>query len=158
MNYILGGGGFTSRLYQEVREKRGLAYSVYSYLAPLERAGLYMGGVATRNNGVTESLDIIRAEIARLAAQNISAAELSMAKQYLTGAFPLRLDTGDKIARILVQMQFENLGIDYLIRRNSYIEAVTLDDTGRVAQRLLDPDRMRVVIVGDPEHLSVDGH
>ncbi len=158
VNYILGGGGFTSRLYQEVREKRGLAYSVYSYLAPLERAGLYMGGVATRNNGVTESLDIIRAEIARLAAQNISAAELSMAKQYLTGAFPLRLDTGDKIARILVQMQFENLGIDYLIRRNSYIEAVTLDDTGRVAQRLLDPDRMRVVIVGDPEHLSVDGH
>ena len=157
MNYILGGGGFTSRLYQEVREKRGLAYSVYSYLAPLERAGLYMGGVATRNNGVAETLDIIRSEIAGLATRNISADELSMAKQYLTGAFPLRLDTGGKVARVLVQIQFENLGIDYLLRRNSYIEAVTLDDTARVARRLLNPDRMRVVIVGDPENLAVDG-
>ena len=157
MNYILGGGGFTSRLYQEVREKRGLAYSVYSYLAPLERAGLYMGGVATRNNGVAETLDIIRSEIAGLATRNISADELSMAKQYLTGAFPLRLDTGGKIARVLVQIQFENLGIDYLLRRNSYIEAVTLDDTARVARRLLNPDRMRVVIVGDPENLAVGG-
>ena len=157
MNYILGGGGFTSRLYQEVREKRGLAYSVYSYLAPLEHAGLYMGGVATRNDGVAEVLDIIRAEIARLAEHNISAEELAMAKQYLTGAFPLRLDTSGKVARILVQMQFEDLGIDYLVRRNGYIEAVTLDDTARAARRLLDPERMRVVVVGDPENLAADG-
>ena len=157
MNYVLGGGGFTSRLYQEVREKRGLAYSVYSYLAPLERASLYMGGVATRNDRVAETLDIIRAEIARLAVQNISADELSMAKQYLTGAFPLRFDTGGKVARILVQMQFENLGMDYLMRRNDYIEAVTLKDTLRVARRLLHPDRMRVIVVGDPEDLASDG-
>ena len=157
MNYILGGGGFTSRLYQEVREKRGLAYSVYSYLAPLEHAGLYMGGVATRNDGVVETLDIIRAEIARLGEHNISAEELAMAKQYLTGAFPLRLDTGGKVARILLQMQFEGLGIDYLERRNNYIGAVTLDDTARVARRLLDPERMRVMIVGDPQNLATDG-
>ena len=140
-----------------MREKRGLAYSVYSYLAPLERASLYMGGVATRNDRVAETLDIIRAEIARLAVQNISADELSMAKQYLTGAFPLRFDTGRKVARVLVQMQFENLGMDYLMRRNDYIEAVTLKDTLRVARRLLHPDRMRVIIGGDPEDLASDG-
>ena len=157
MNYILGGGGFTSRLYQEVREKRGLAYSVYSYLVPLEHAGLYIGGVATRNDGVAEALDIIRAEIARLAENSVSAEELSAAKQYLTGAFPLRLDTGSKVAGILVQMQFEALGIDYLERRNGYMEAVTLDDIGRVAERLLDPARMRIVVVGDPKDLAADG-
>ena len=157
MNYILGGGGFTSRLYQEVREKHGLAYSVYSYLAPLEHAALYMGGVATRNDGVAQSLDIIRAEIARLAENSVSAEELSAAKQYLTGAFPLRLDTGSKVAGILAQMQFDALGIDYLERRNSYMEAVTLDDIGRVVRRLLDPERMRIVVVGDPEDLAPDG-
>ena len=157
MNYILGGGGFTSRLYQEVREKHGLAYSVYSYLAPLEHAALYMGGVATRNDRVAQSLDIIRAEIARLAENSVSAEELSVAKQYLTGAFPLRLDTGSKVAGILAQMQFDGLGIDYLERRNSYMEAVTLDDIGRVARRLLDPERMRIVVVGDPEDLAPDG-
>ncbi|MEE8172998.1 MAG: pitrilysin family protein [Alphaproteobacteria bacterium] len=157
MNYILGGGGFTSRLYQEVREKHGLAYSVYSYLAPLEHAGLYMGGVATRNDGVAQALDIIRAEIARLAENGVSAEELSAAKQYLTGAFPLRLDTGGKVAGILAQMQFEALGIDYLERRNGYMEAVTLDDIGRVAGRLLDPARMRIVVVGDPQDLAADG-
>jgi zinc protease len=157
MNYVLGGGGFTSRLYGEVREKRGLAYSVYSYLAPLRHAGLYMGGVATRNDGVAEALDIIRAEIARLAENNISAEELSAAKQYLTGAFPLRLDSGGKVASILVQMQFEALGIDYLERRNGYMMAVTLDDIGRVARRLLDPSRLRVVVVGDPKDMAADG-
>ncbi len=157
MNYVLGGGGFTSRLYEEVREKRGLAYSVYSYLAPLEHAGLYMGGVATRNDGVAEALDIIRAEIARLAENSVSAAELTAAKQYLTGAFPLRLDSSGKVASILVQMQFEGLGIDYLDRRNDYMSAVTLDDITRVARRLLDPARMRITIVGDPKDLAADG-
>ena len=154
MNYILGGGGFTSRLYEEVREKRGLAYSVYSYLAPLEYAGLYMGGVATRNDGVAETLDIIRAEIALMAKDGVSAEELSVAKQYLIGAFLLRLDSGGKVAGILVQMQFEFLGIDYLDRRNGYMEAVTRADIIRVAGRLLNPDRMRIVVVGDPKDLQ----
>ncbi len=154
MNYILGGGGFTSRLYEEVREKRGLAYSVYSYLAPLEYVGLYMGGVATRNDGVAQTLEIIRAEIAHLAETGVSAEELSAAKQYLTGAFPLRLDSGNKVAGILVHMQFESLGIDYLDRRNGYMEAVTMADIIRVAKRLLNPERLRVVVVGDPEGLT----
>lgn len=154
MNYVLGGGGFTSRLYEEVREKRGLAYSVYSYLYTLEHAGLYLGGVATRNDGVKESLDIIRAEIARLAEKGVSDEELNAAKKYLTGAFPLRLDNGAKIARMLVGMQFDNLGIDYIERRNGYMEAVTVEDIQRVARRLLDPDRLTVVVVGDPEGIE----
>ncbi|MDP7344832.1 MAG: insulinase family protein, partial [Alphaproteobacteria bacterium] len=85
------------------------------------------------------------------------AAELTAAKQYLTGAFPLRLDSSGKVASILVQMQFEGLGIDYLDRRNDYMSAVTLDDITRVARRLLDPARMRITIVGDPKDLAADG-
>lgn len=154
MNYVLGGGGFTSRLYEEVREKRGLAYSVYSYLYPLEYAGLFLGGVATRNNGVKEAIDIIRTEIGRLAQDGVTDDELAAAKKYLTGAFPLRLDNGAKIARMLVGMQFDNLGIDYIDRRNDYIEAVTKDDIARVADRLLDPRRLTVVVVGDPKGID----
>jgi len=93
MNHILGGGGFSSRLTEEVREKNGLAYSVYSYLNPLDRAGLYMGGVATANERVGESLDLIRAEWARMANEGISAEELEQATKYLTGAFALRFDS-----------------------------------------------------------------
>jgi zinc protease len=113
--------------------------------------------VATRNDGVAQTLEIIRTEIARLAAEGVSAEELLAAKQYLTGAFPLRLDSGSKVAGILVQMQFEALGIDYLDRRNGYMEGVTMADVTRVAKRLLNPDRLRVVVVGDPEGLEPDG-
>jgi zinc protease len=84
----------------------------------------------------------------------VSDDELAAAKKYLTGAFPLRLDNGGKIARMLVGMQFDNLGIDYIDRRNDYIEAVTKEDIARVAERLLDPQRLTVVVVGDPEGLD----
>ncbi|MGD9537539.1 MAG: M16 family metallopeptidase [Alphaproteobacteria bacterium] len=154
MNYILGGGAFTSRLYQEVREKRGLAYSVYTYLAPLEAAALYMGGVATQNNRVAESIAIIRQEIGRLAEEGVTEEELAAAKRHLTGAFPLRFDSGAGIASMLVSMQVYHLGIDYFDKRNAYIEAVTLDDVARVAKRLLDPDKLVVVVAGDPVGLE----
>jgi len=150
MNYVLGGGGFTSRLYEEVREKRGLAYSVYSYLHPMEHAALYLGGAATRNDSVAESIEVIRAEIAGLAADGASAEELEAAKRYLTGAFPLRFDSSSKIARMLANMQFDKLGIDYIERRNDIINAVSLEDVRRVAHRLLDLDRLILVVVGDP--------
>ena len=154
MNRILGGGGFASRLTEEVREKRGLAYSVYTYLSPLDHAALYMGGVATANGRVAESLDIIRAELARMRDLGVSAGELADAKTYLTGSFPLRLDSNDKIARLLVGIQLDDLGIDYIERRNGYIEAVTLDDVNRVAASLLRPDELQVVVVGKPEGLE----
>jgi len=155
MNYVLGGGGFTSRLYQEVREKRGLAYSVYSYLYPYEHSAIYLGGVATANARVAESLKVIKAEIARMARDGVSAEELAGAKTYLNGSFPLRLDSNAKIARMLTAIQISKLPIDYIERRPGFINAVTPEDIRRVAQRLLRTDAITFVIVGDPK--DIDG-
>jgi zinc protease len=149
-NHLLGGGGFTSRLTNEIREKRGLAYSVYSYLYPMDHAPLWLGGVGTANAAVDESIRLMRAEVARMATGDIGAEELADAKTYLTGSFPLRLTSNDQIASMLVSMQVDDLGIDYLERRNGYIEAVTLEDVRRVARRLYDPNALVVVVVGDP--------
>ena len=154
MNHILGSGGFTSRLTEEVRNKRGLAYGVYTYLAPMDFAALHMGGVATQNSAVAESLDIIRAEFARMRDHGATPKELADAKTYLTGSFPLRLDSNGKIARLLVGIQLEDLGIDYIEWRNGYMEAVTLDDVNRMARRLLKPDALQVVVIGKPEGLT----
>lgn len=151
MNYILGGGGFSSRLYEEVREKRGLAYSVYSYLTPLQAGGLYTGGVSTANERVAESMEIIRAQWAKMAKNGATDEELDHARTYLTGSFPLRFTSTDRIARMLVGMQFNELGIDYLDRRNSIIEAISADDIRRVAKRLLKPEKLTFVVVGKPE-------
>lgn len=153
MNHILGGGGFSSRLTTEVREKRGLAYSTYAYLAPLDRAGLYMGGVGTANARVAESLDVIRSEWRRMAEEGVSAEELRKAKQYLTGAWPLRFDGNAKIAAMLVGLQRDGFGPAYLDQRNGLVEAVTRDDIARVAARWLKPDALRFVVVGQPEGL-----
>ena len=150
MNYVLGGGGFTSRLYQEVREKRGLAYSVYSYLQPLKAAGLYLGGVATENSRVAESLALIKDAIARMANEGVTEEELAAAKRHLTGAYPLRFDTGAKIADMLVGVQIDKLGIDYFQKRNDLINGVTVADIARVAKRLLDPSKLVVVVAGNP--------
>lgn len=157
MNYVLGGGGLTSRLTDEVREKNGLAYSVYSYLNPLKGAGLYMGGVATSNDRVKRSLDLIRQEWTRMAEGGLNAEELDAAKRYLTGAYALRFDSNAKIARYLVAAQEAELGIDYIDRRNGLIEAVTLEDISRVATRLLHEDRLFTVVVGKPDGLENDG-
>lgn len=153
LNYILGGGGFNSRLTSEVREKRGLAYSVYSYLSPLDHAGLFLGGAATRNDRVGQSLDIIRAELERMAAQGPTAEELANAKTYLTGSYALRFDSSAKIAGQLLGIQLEHLGRDYVDKRNGLIEAVTIEDIKRVAARLLRPGQLIVTIVGRPEGL-----
>jgi len=154
VNYILGGGGFSSRLYGEVREKRGLAYSVYSYLSPWQNAALLTGGVATQNARVADSLAVIRDEWRRIAEEGPTAEELTHAKTYLTGSFPLRFSSSGAIASMLVGMQMQDLGIDYLDRRNDYIEAVTLSEAKRVAKRLYDVDTLSVVVVGQPEHLD----
>ena len=154
MNYILGSGGFTSRLTEEIREKRGLAYSVYSYLNPLDHAGLIMGGLGTRNDRVATSLDILRAEWARITRDGVSEDELRAAKTYLNGSFPLRLDSSQRIANLLVAIQVSKLGIDYLDRRPELIDAVSRDQIRRVARRLLEPDRLTVVVVGDPKDLK----
>ncbi|MEJ1156841.1 M16 family metallopeptidase [Prosthecomicrobium sp. N25] len=147
MNHILGGGSFSSWLYEEVREKRGLAYSVFTALAPYDHAGLFYGGLGTRADRAGESIEVIRQQIRRMAEVGPTAAELDKAKAYLTGSYALRFDTSDKIAGQLLAIQMDDLGIDYIDRRNALIDAVTLDDVKRVARRLLSKD-LTVVTVG----------
>ena len=154
VNYVLGGGGFASRLFEEVREKRGLAYSVYRYLYPFDETALIVGGTATVNERVAESLEVMLGEWRRMADEGPTAEELEKAKTYLTGSFPLRFSNSPRIAGMLVGMQQDELGIDYLDRRNSYIEAVTLEDARRVAKELFDPDDLTVIVVGQPEGIE----
>jgi zinc protease len=151
LNHILGSGGFTSRLYSEVREKRGLAYSVGTGLYPYDSAALTVGSAGTANARVGETLKVIADEWKRMAEHGVSEKELKDAKTYLTGAFPLRFSSSGRIARMLVGMQLDNLGIDYLDKRNKLIEAVTKADLDRLAKKLLDPNRLTTVVVGQPK-------
>jgi zinc protease len=153
VNHILGGGAFSSRLYQEVREKRGLAYSVYDSLVWLNHSALFLGGTATRADRANETLEVIDREIHRLAEQGPTERELAEAKAYLNGSFVLNLDTSSKIAALLVQLQLDGLGIDYFTRRPEMINGVTLDDARRVAKRMLDGG-MLVTVAGHPEGLA----
>jgi zinc protease len=150
----LGGGGFGSRLTEEVREKRGLAYSIGTGLDPLKHSGLILGSVATQNSRLAQSLDIIRAEWRRMRDEGPTEEELKDAKTYLTGSYALSLDSTGQIAATLVAVQRDGLGIDYLERRNALIDAVTIADAKRVARRLFDPDKLSFVVVGSPENLS----
>jgi zinc protease len=154
VNHILGGGSFSSRLYREVREARGLAYSVYSSLVPLSHADLFMGGTATRADRATETVDVVEKEIQRLADTGPTQEELTKAKSFLKGSFALRFDTSTKIAGQLVQIQLEDLGIDYIDKRNSLIDAVTLSDVQRVAKRLLDGGLLVTVVGRPPQGLA----
>lgn len=147
LNHILGGGSFSSRLYREVREERGLAYSVYSYLLPLDYSALMMGGTQTRADKADETLAIIQSEIRKLMENGPTAEELAEAKSYLKGSYALNFDSSTKIAGQLVQIQLDDLGIDYPQRRDALIEQVTLEDIKRVAKRLLDGGIL-VAVVG----------
>jgi len=151
LNHVLGGGSFSSRLYTEIREKRGLAYSVYSSVYPLENSGLIIGGVGSANARVAESLALVREQFTDIAENAISEAELDAAKTFITGSFPLSLNSNARIARTLVVLQKFDLGIDYLDRRAGIIDAVTIDDVRRMADRLFDAGNMLTVIVGAPE-------
>lgn len=154
LNQILGGGGFASRLMEEVREKRGLAYSVYSYVQPYQNASVFAGGVATKNEQIGKSLEVIKAELKRMADEGPTPTELDNAKKYLTGSYALRFDTNGKIASQLFAILQDDLGIDYVDKRNAQVEAVTLDDVKRVGKRLLKPEDLIVTIVGKPKNLQ----
>lgn len=150
LNYIIGGGGFSSRLMEEVREKRGLAYSVHSNLFPYQHGAVFIGSVATQNEAVGQSLDVIESELKRIAEEGPSAEELANAQSYLTGSYALRFESSSGIANQLLWIQIEDLGVDYIDTRNDLIEAVALDDIKRVAKRLIDADRLITTIVGKP--------
>jgi zinc protease len=153
VNHILGGGSSDSRLYREVREKRGLAYSVSDSLVWLDHAALFIGGTATRGDRAGETVNLIEKEISRLADSGPTAAELAEAKNYLNSSFALNLDTSDKIAAFMVQIQLDGFGSDYFTRRPEMINAVTLADAQRVAKRLLDKGLL-VTVVGKPQGVA----
>jgi zinc protease len=150
INHILGGGSTDSRLYQEVREKRGLAYSVSDNLLWLDHAAVMLGGTATRADRAGETVDLIEKEIRHFAENGPTAGELMEAKRYLNSAFVLNLDSSTKMAGLLVQLELDGFGTDYFSRRTAMIEAVTLDDARRVAKRLLDKGLL-VTVVGKPQ-------
>ena len=154
MNHILGGGSFSSWLYEEVREKRGLAYSIYSYLQPRKEAPFWMGSVATANAGMAKSVGLIREQVRKMYEDGVTDEQLKNAKLYINGSYPLRFTSSDRIASILASIQFHNLGIDYLDRRAKMVDAVTKEDIARVAKRFLDPSKLTFSVVGQPDGLK----
>ena len=153
INHILGGGSSDSRLYQEVREKRGLVYSISDSLVWLDHSAVLIGGTATRADRTNETVDLVQKEIHRFAESGPTEAELTEAKNYLNSSFALNLDTSSKIASLLVQLQLDGLNTDYFTKRTEMIGAVTLDDAKRVAKRLLD-NGLLVTVVGKPQGVA----
>jgi len=154
LNHILGGGGFESRLMTEVREKRGLTYSIYSYLSIADYSKIWAGGTASANDRVAEAVQVIRDEWALLRDNGVTQQELDDAKTYLTGAYPLRFDGNGPIASIAVNMQYDAMPLDYIASRNDKVNAVTLEQINRVAAEMLDPEQLTFVVVGQPEGLD----
>lgn len=153
LNHILGGGAFTSRLFQEVREKRGLAYSVGTSLVSYRSAAMTWGYTATKNERVGEALQVISDEIMRLKNEGPTDEELQKAKDYLIGSYALGFDTSTKIAHTMVQIAFEGLGVDYIARRNALVGAVTQEDIHTAAERIFGDGKMLTVIAGRPTGL-----
>lgn len=154
LNHVIGGSGFSSRLMQEVREKRGLTYGAYSFLVPRDHAALYLGSVASGNDRIAETVSVIQDIWTDIAENGITQEELDEAKTYLTGAYPLRFDGNARIAGIMVGMQVQGLPIDYIATRNDKVNALTLEEVNRVAAELLQPENLHFTIVGQPEGLE----
>jgi zinc protease len=151
VNHILGGGTLSSRLYREVREKRGLAYSVYDQLLWMDHSAMVVGNTATRADRASETVDAVTREVRRMAEEGPTQQELDEAKSYLKGSRLLSLDTSSKLASALLQYQLDRLPIDYLERRNALVDAVTLEDAKQAAQRLWAHGLLTVVVGRAPQ-------
>lgn len=151
VNHILGGGIFSARLFREVREKRGLAYSVYSQLVTYDHGAMFTGGTSTKNERAAESMSVIEAEIQNLSEQGPTEEELDKAKKYLIGSYALRFDTSTKIASQLTHLQSEGFGAEYLDERNELISKVTMEDAKRAAKRVFGDASLLVSVSGQPE-------
>jgi zinc protease len=147
-NYILGGGGFSSRMMTEVREKRGLTYGISTAIMPWRKASVWVGQVATRADAVNQTLQVVRDTMTAFAANGPTQAELDDAKTFLTGSFPLAFASNTGLSAQLATYQRQGLDAGYVARRNSLIQAVTLADVRRVAKRLFNPARLTVVVAG----------
>ena len=149
MNLILGGGSLSSRLGDSIRNRRGLAYSVYSYFVAGRNAGRFQMAMQTRNESAREAIETARAELERIRREGVTAEELQDAKSYLAGSFALGLETNDDVADFLGQVEYLGLGLDYVDRYPELIRKVTAEDVLRVAQEYLQPDKLIVVVVGN---------
>ena len=156
VNHILGGGGFSGRLMQEVRVKRGLTYGIYTRPEPNDFGALLSGSVATQNARMGETVDVTMEVWRDLAENGPTREELELAKQYLTGSWPLRFTSSGRIASTLVAVQRDNLGLDFIDRRNDYIEAVSLRDARKIAREVLLPDSVTWFIAGQPEGVEAE--
>lgn len=154
MNDVLGGGRFSARLMTEVREKRGLTYGIGTGIAAHDLAEEYLGQFSASNDKVAEAIAVIRDEWARMARDGVTQEELMTAKTYVTGSYPLRFDGNAQIASILVGMQLLGLPPDYPKTRNDRVNAVTLEDVRRVAARIVRPENLFFLVVGDPTGLE----
>ena len=151
VNHILGGGTLSSRLYHEVREKRGLAYSVYQSLLWMDHSAIFIGNTGTRADRASETVDAINEEIRRMAENGPTQQELDEAKSYLKGSQMLALDTSSKLASALLQYQLDKLPIDYIEKRNAIVDAVTLDDAKKAARRLWGQGLLTVIVGRAPQ-------
>jgi len=151
VTHILGGGGLSSRLYREVREKRGLAYSVFGSLLWMDHSALFIGSTGTRADRAGDTVDAIDKEIRRMAEEGPTQQELDEAKSYLKGSQMLQLDTSSKLASGLLQYQLDKLPIDYLEKRNAIVDAVTLDDAKKAAKRLWSQGLLTVIVGRTPQ-------
>jgi zinc protease len=151
VNHILGGGTLSSRLYHEVREKRGLAYSVYQSLLWMDHSAIFIGNTGTRADRAGETVDAINKEIRRMAEDGPTQQELDEAKSYLKGSQMLALDTSSKLASALLQYQLDRLPIDYIEKRNAIVDAVTLDDAKKAAKRLWGQGLLTVIVGRAPQ-------
>jgi zinc protease len=147
-NHILGGGGMTARLYEQVREKRGLSYSVYSFFVPYQQPGPFQIGLQTRRDQAQEAVTVVRQVLADFVAKGPTAAELEAAKQNLVGGFALRVDSNQKIINYLAVIGFYRLPLDYLDAFTGRIEAVTLDQIRDAFARHIDPNKLATAVVG----------
>ncbi len=155
-NYILGGGGFASRLTKEVREKRGLTYDISTDLIPYRGAGLLLGAVAAKKDSMRQTITVVRQTMRKFAADGPTQQELADAKTYLNGSFPLAFASDAGLAAQLNAFQQMGLGIDYLDKRAALIDAITLGDVRRIARRLCDPSKLTIVVAGSlPEQKTV---
>jgi zinc protease len=149
MNYILGGGGFSSRLMDNIRDNRGLAYDVHSSFSAQKEPGSFRVWVQTKSESANQAIEEIFKELKRIRTEPVTVKELADAKAYLTGSFPLRMDTSAKIGGMMTSVEIYNLGLDYPQKYPNLINAVTREDILRVAKKYLDPDKIIIVVLGD---------
>ena len=150
-NYVLGGGGFQSRITEEVRQKRGLAYSAYSYFSPMLRAGPFIVGMQTQASQAPQALEVVRKTVSNFIAQGPTDKELAAAKKNIIGGFPLRIDSNRKIAEYLAVIGFYNLPLTYLDDFTKNVDRVSVADIKSAFQRHIDPNRLVTVVVGASE-------